>query len=193
MRRMWVGLLVLGLAAPPGGAEPTPPGPPRSIPEALARLEAAGAALDRLVERANRDPAFRFVEAYNAYTADQFEQRDRVTAKDLAEILSDEDKQFDVRKAAQEALMSERAMRYDPDLAAQARRGSRRPRREFGSRVLAPLVKDSDTRTVMLANEILVKYFGRQPHQALRTFRPESATRAEKREASEAWSKILRD
>jgi hypothetical protein len=54
-------------------------------------------------------------------------------------------------------------------------------------------VKDSDTRTVMLANEILVKYFGRQPHQALRTFRPESATRAEKREASEAWSKILRD
>ena len=195
VRRVLLGLGLLVLAGAPGEAQPTAPnlGPPKTLREARERVLGASEALERLIERANKDPRFREVEAYLAYGEKDFDARGRITAKQIADIMADGKASFDVRKAAQEALLAEMPLRFDPDLMAMARRGSKRPRREFGWRVLAPMVKDSDVTTVKLTHELLTKLFGTTGHQDLRLFKPDVATVREKRKASDAWREILKD
>jgi hypothetical protein len=165
---------------------------PSGLDAAQRELEEVVLRLEELVALANRDPRFRLIEIYKGYRIEDFrDSRRRVEAKDLVAILADPAAQFQVRKAAYDLLVSERAKNYDPDLSSE-QRGPRSPRKQFALRYVLPLVKEDDGVTATFAHELLVDHHGRPLHPDIRNYNPRESTRQQRRKAYDAWRDFLR-
>ena len=179
--------LVLLLAAGAPGAlaeEPT------SLDELKSVLNGLAERLGRLVKEAEKDPRNEIVDRYLAQDEEAFKDRQRVKAKEMVEILEDVEATPEVRVRAGDALVSNQARTYDPDLLVE--KGQKKPRNLFCKRYLVPLLKREDPKARKLAQKVLLLFFREaQRDPSIGMFTPESATKGQRDRAAKAWNRFL--
>ena len=188
-------VLLLLVAGVRGAWAEEPPSLPPDAPSSLEALNRALGALAQrvgaLIEIAKKDPRHALVDSYLAQTEEGFKERDRVKAKDLVEIMENPEASDDVRERAKEALASNAARSYDPDLLVE--RGQTKPRNNFCQRHLVPMLKVDDPVARTLAQDLMLLYFREaQRDPSIGMFKPQSATKGQRDRAYKAWKRFLR-
>lgn len=209
LRRILPFLLVLGLtglaglatislageAAADEAPEPKAGDAKSAEPQTVKQL---GQALDRLAKRlqallelASRDPNYRLIEIYRGYSwADFANARRQVKAKDLVELIADEDLPADLRQAAAKELSSKDARQRDPDLV--ARRGQREPRKHFFRQHVTKLLYDKDLLARQISHALLIAYFpDNRNDPPVVTYDPVNGSSSDWRKTYNHWRKVL--
>jgi hypothetical protein len=135
-------LVVAGTgSAGPGGVSP------RRLADRHAAVSVVERRLEDLAREAALPAALARVRTYARYTQDQLADKDRgVDVEQVLAVVKDESLPLEVREEAANALITDVAKTYDPDLGTLGR-GIRRPRAAFSRKVLALLVdKEAPTR-----------------------------------------------
>ena len=159
MRRTLLGLLLL--AAVPAFAGPgtvsapvSPSVPPRSAAEMRFKLKTADERLEKLVADANVPPELKEIRTYKAYSSVQLQDPKKlIKVRTLLAFVSDETLDAQIREEAAAALVADRPMKFDCDLALDGRRAAR-PIAAFSIDVVR-LLSDNDLFTRSLAKRIL--------------------------------------
>ncbi len=186
-------LLLFAVVAPVATAEDEAPPTvaPTSLDELKDVLGGLAQRLGRLIEIAEKDPRHEIVDRYVAQMEEDFKSRGRVKAKELVEIMENEEASPDVRVRAKDALASNTAKTFDPDLLVE--KGQTKPRNRFCLQQLVPLLKKDDPQTRTLAQQLLLLYFREgQRDPSIGMFKPQSATKGERDRAKKAWIRFLR-
>lgn len=151
-------LVLLALAAAVAVAAPqaSPPKPVASVPEFEKECQKADDRIARLLQRAEISREQEKVREYRSYTPTRLaDTTDRITAKDLYDIVKNKDVQTEVRAEAVEALTLDTPKMNDPHLSLEGGKGLRRPRADFSVDVVTNLGNNDDLTTRGLSNSIL--------------------------------------
>lgn len=198
-RRLFLPVIMVlaGLVGTPTRAEDPPAGPDPDAPATLHDLQGA---LDRLVQRlealadlAGKDPRFKEIQAYAAYTSEDFGMSRRlVDAESVLDVIADPEAPSDLRKDAFKALTSEVAKDFDPDLQ-EARGQHLKPRNAWCLKHVVKLLSHKDADTRSYAHRLLRNYFTTLANAPdVFGYRAYDGSRTQWRKAQAHWRKVLK-